>query len=253
MRLGFNGFGTPIPDEAMPSATLGDLPTQTLVLTEEGFRAEDYVGLGYTHYEVMCVGGAGGNGGNRKSGFGAWSNGGGGGGGGLHIVTGLLVALPALVEVVIGAAGADGADEPNVGKADPSWHAPLDGEDGGASTFNGETCKASGGKGGEGTKQGIDVVWLGVGPASSTFYRPGGRGGAGGIGGQVEAGGGAAGAGTIFTDPGPGPHAREDGPQYWSRPQGSDGSWDGTIGQGGGGGDGGTYFGSDSGPDVGVF
>lgn len=252
MRVGFEGEGDPIPLEALPGASdLGELPTQTLLLTEaDGFKAEDYVNLGYTHYEVICIGAAGGRGGDERAGnlfssgeYTVNSIGGGPGGGGLHVVSGLLVALPALVEVIIGQPGVKGGDDDGQPHyADDKVYAHR-GTDGGYSSFNGDTCMASGGKGGlppsnpYNTEDAPDPNP----PGTSQFYRPGGKGGDGGVGGRTEAGGGAEGVESIFTR---GTTTNYDtnsetNSANWTFPAGKDGSWDGTIGEGGGGGSGG--------------
>lgn len=63
-RFLLNSKGEPIPLEAMPPLSPNDtLPVQRLVLDETGFDKRDYVALGYTHFEVFCIGAAGGYGG----------------------------------------------------------------------------------------------------------------------------------------------------------------------------------------------
>lgn len=149
MRFLLNGKGEPIMEIALPEYTLsGSLPPQTLIL-EDGvpFLKADWMSLGYTHYEVFCVGGAGGRGadgngrgytlpgepGNGLAYLGvSWPYyyvplpggggtqhfhdpylsggeiyGGGGGGGGMHIVAGALDELPDSCDVAVGQAGAD--------------------------------------------------------------------------------------------------------------------------------------------------
>lgn len=181
--------------------------------------------------------------------------GGGGGGGGLHTAAGFLDDLADITPVVVGQAGAqgvlgqsivNGAWDPPRPNSDliwspantrrkelenyfnnfqnkyptphPTFLPPQHGQDGGASTFGGTICRASGGKGGRASK-----VW------TSGVLTKNGAGGAGGLGGQTVAGGGAAGSNTA--DPG------EDG--FWAEP----------IGEGGGGGRGGdlTVQGTDGG------
>jgi hypothetical protein len=64
-RIELAGYGTPIPTISLPDPNAsGERPTLELVL-ENGvpFEKADFVSLGYTHYEVWCVGGAGGKGG----------------------------------------------------------------------------------------------------------------------------------------------------------------------------------------------
>jgi len=274
-RFELGGKGEPIPLVALPDPNLDDnLPPKMLVL-QDGvpFVKTDWVGLGYTHYEVWCVGAAGGKGGDGGGRYGiyaatsaaldpaiipptvswpyyvsggithwhdpyvdkfnganmyipfpsAW--GGGGGGGGLHVVAGLLIDLPDECPVVVGQAGTN-ADPGQISHPNPitpippyspgsindtpgvTLVAPVTGEDGGHSSFNGDTCKASGGKGGN-----PGAHWSG----STLMYEA--KGGDGGVGNQTAAGGGAAGSAT------------ED--------NGADGTWDGAIGEGGGGGRGG--------------
>jgi hypothetical protein len=63
-RLELGGYEGPIPNIALPDPNLSaDLPIQSLVL-EDGvpFEKTDWVALGYTHYEVWCIGAAGGQG-----------------------------------------------------------------------------------------------------------------------------------------------------------------------------------------------
>jgi len=64
-RLVLGGYGSPIPTISLPDPNAsGERPTLELIL-ENGvpFEKEAYTGLGYTHFEVWCVGGAGGQGG----------------------------------------------------------------------------------------------------------------------------------------------------------------------------------------------
>lgn len=168
----------------------------------------------------------------------AW--GGGAGGGGLHVTSGRLEDLPEAVPVYVGQVGADGnlGHKLSSGSAIPNplaylanpippaggpfwnWQAryplpnpsflpPQAGADGGVSSF-GDVCVASGGKGGRSA-----VKWV------SGQLIIDGVGGEGGIGGQSAAGGGALGGTTEADAP--------------------DGTWDGEIGQGGGGGRGGAF------------
>jgi hypothetical protein len=173
--------------------------------------------------------------------------GGAGGGGGLHVVSGRLDDLPDLVDVVVGKAGANALPGqtqssglwvppfppyPQVDPNDPasqwavrhpdaipSFSPPVAGEDGGASSFGGDICQASGGKGGHPA-----VVWANGVPMVD------GGGGEGGVGGRSAPGGGAAGG-----------LPEQDVYSETLKRAGQDGTWDGTIGQGGGGGRGGTY------------
>lgn len=169
----------------------------------------------------------------------SYTRGGGGGGGGLHMGAGLLADLPTLTPVIVGLVGADGADghmessgvitplpEAMQPPYDPSnpYHAwlvqyptprnsfapPQPGGDGGGSSFGGNICQASGGKGGDPA-----LKW----PGGVKTYS--GVGNAGGSGGRIDPGGGAAGS-TASGIPG------------------SDGTWDGVVGKGGGGGIGGS-------------
>lgn len=201
MRLALSGFGGPL------------VPLFLKLPNGIPFLKAAYVAMGYTDFDVICIGGAGGRGGgaipNAPFPAGAWQlvSGGGGGGGGLQRVKGLLLGLPASVPVVVGAAGATGTYN-----VTPNTVAGItDGGDGGVSSFNGATCQASGGKGGKGVA------------SISTVTNTGGNGGAGGIGGSAVAGGGAAGG--VATNP---------------STDGADGGWDGAIGIGGGGGAGGS-------------
>lgn len=63
-RFQFGSYGEPIPNIAMPDPNLsGDLPIQSLELVDGvPFLKADWVALGYTHYEVWCIGAAGGKG-----------------------------------------------------------------------------------------------------------------------------------------------------------------------------------------------
>lgn len=270
-RIEFSGFGDEIPLEALPGAVEGDLRPLTYNLPDGSiFRAADYLAFGYTHYEVICIGGEGGRGGDINDLQGATtmgsssSHGGAGGGGGLHRVAGRLDELDAEVIVEVGSAGANGStgngqvrylpttgptgivvpydstpDPPNlvlpgityVLHPNPAYVAPTDGQNGGASEF-GDVAQASGGKGGKKTPYYRDVQWASSGHTTG----PGGAGGEGGIGGSVVAGGGGAGgyAGPEPVDP-PGPVPAPAWPLYPP----VEGDWDGDIGEGGGGGMGG--------------
>ena len=63
-RFQLSGYGDPIPNIALPDPQLSaDMPIQSLVLADGStFEKADWVALGYTHYEVWCVGAAGGQG-----------------------------------------------------------------------------------------------------------------------------------------------------------------------------------------------
>lgn len=164
----------------------------------------------------------------------AW-RGGAGGGGGVEVAVGLLADLADATDVEVGSAGANAeagqttqhglwtpaAYDASFGTPLQQWATewmneyplphkqfaePAAGGAGGASTFGGDICQASGGEGGEPYK-----VWDG-----SQFVFAG-DGGDGGIGGRTAPGGGASGASDFGVS-------------------GSDGGWDGTIGEGGGGG-----------------
>lgn len=181
----------------------------------QDFDPTKYIAMGYTNFDVICIGGGGGMGGGidtANTGTQIRSYGGAGGGGGLQRVQGLLSALPASCPVVVGAGGALGTeDSSNVGLV-------TDGGDGGYSSFNGDTCQASGGKGGQRVQ------------SNSLTVTTSANGGEGGIGGRTNAGGGAAG-GTAGTPSATGPGV--------AGTDGIDGSWNGSIGSGGGGGAGG--------------
>lgn len=179
------------------------------------FIPEDWIELGYTHFEVICIGGGGGMGGGidtANTGTLIRSYGGAGGGGGFQRVRGLLSALPATCPVVVGAGGSLGTEH----ASNPA--STTDGGDGGASSFNTTTCRASGGKGGKRVQ------------SNSVTVTTQAHGGEGGIGNRTIAGGGAAGgvAGT--------PSAT--GPGTLGTP-GTDGTIFNDVGKGGGGGSGG--------------
>lgn len=196
-------------------------PLTVKLLGGVDFVPQQYMDMGYTDFEVLVIGAGGGTGGGIKTGNTGTqirSYGGAGGGGGLHRVRGLLSALPAACPVVVGVGGNPGNDH----VSDPAL--TTDGQDGGVSSFNGTTARASGGQGGR------KVV------SNSVTVSSQANGGAGGAGDRALAGGGAVGgvAGTP-TATGPGTPGTA----------GADGSWDGVIGKGGGGGAGGvgTYLG----------
>jgi Glycine-rich domain len=179
------------------------------------FIPQQYIDMGYTDFDVMCIGAGGGMGGGIKTGNTGTqirSFGGAGGGGGLHRARGLLSALPTSCPVVVGVGGAPGTEH----VSDPAL--TSDGGDGGYSSFNGATCRASGGKGGQ------KVV------SNSQTVTTGANGGQGGAGDRILSGGGANG-GTAGTPTATGPGAPGTAAQ--------DGTWNGIIGQGGGGGAGG--------------
>jgi len=181
----------------------------------QNFDTTKYTAMGYTNFDVICIGGGGGMGGGIDTGNTGTlvrSYGGAGGGGGLQRVQGLLSALPGSCPVVVGAGGALGTEDPsNVGFT-------TDGGDGEYSSFNGSTCQASGGKGGKRVQ------------SNSLTVTTQANGGDGGVGGRTAAGGGALG-GTAGTPSATGPGT--------PGTNGADGTWIGNIGQGGGGGAGG--------------
>jgi Glycine-rich domain len=183
--------------------------------SNQNFDVQKYIDLGYTHFDVICIGAGGGMGGGidtANTGTLVRNYGGAGGGGGFHRVRGLLSALPATVPVVVGAGGSLGSEH----ASNPA--STTDGGDGGASSFNDPTCRASGGKGGKRAQ------------SNSLTVTTQANGGDGGLGNRVIAGGGAAGgiAGTP-TATGPGTPGVA----------GVDGTFFQDVGQGGGGGAGG--------------
>lgn len=181
----------------------------------QNFIPQQYLDLGYTNFDVICIGAGGGMGGGidtANTGTLIRSYGGAGGGGGLHRKQGLLSALPATCPVVVGAGGVVGTEH----ASNPAL--TTDGGDGGFSSFNTNTCQASGGKGGKRVQ---------TNSVTATTIAAGGD---GGVGNRTIAGGGAVGgvAGTpSATGPGtPGTN-------------GADGTFFQGVGQGGGGGAGG--------------
>jgi hypothetical protein len=191
-----------------------------LVLTynsDDTFDTLSYIDLGYTNFEVICIGGGGGRGGGidtNNTGTLIRNFGGAGGGGGFHRIRGLLSALPNTCPIVVGSAGVAGTED----ASNPAN--TTNGGNGEASTFNTNTCRASGGEGGKRAQSNSDTV--------STQA----NGGVGGIGNRVVVGGGAAGGTAgIPSALGPGTPGTA----------GTDGSItnNGIIGKGGGGGAGG--------------
>lgn len=192
-----------------------DPVTLTYLTGPDEFDPTAYIAMGYTNFDVICIGGAGGMGGGidtNNTGTLIRSYGGAGGGGGLHRVQGRLSDLPASCPIVVGVGGDAGHEH----SFDPAQ--TTDGGDGGYSSFNDTTCRASGGVGGKRVQR------------NSTTTSTEANGGDGGIGDRIIVGGGGSGgiAGTP-ADPGPGDAGSD----------GSDGTWNGTIGSGGGGGAGG--------------
>lgn len=259
MRVHVAGKGNPIPQIALPApGVITDLPPQAFLLeTGVPFEKADYVGLGYTNFEAWCIGAAGGRGGGyifRPDGW-AVSHpilGGAGGGGGLHHAAGLLADLPDSAEVVVGQAGLNGAEDsghtpyaadtdtdgrivnPVTFHPNSAWVPAEPGSDGGFSSFDGDTCRASGGKGGDpiGTTDPFATYFVG-GEISGIFLGTHfiGDGGEGGKGDIVPfAGGGGAGA---HVDRSVVP------PKFYKA---ADGGWDGSVGEGGGGGVGGQEY-----------
>ena len=178
----------------------------------QNFDVQKYIDLGYTHFDVICIGGGGGRGGGIDTTNAVRNYGGAGGGGGFHRVRGLLSALPSTCPVVVGIAGILGTEH----ASNPA--STTNGGDAGGSSFNDTTCRASGGKGGIRAQ------------SNSTTVTTGANGGQGGVGNRFIAGGGAAGglAGTPSAT-GPGVLGTV----------GADGTLFQNIGQGGGGGAGG--------------
>lgn len=186
--------------------------------SNQNFDTQKYIDLGYTHFDVICIGAGGGMGGGidtANTGTLIRNYGGAGGGGGFHRVRGLLSALPSSCPIVVGAGGTLGTEH----ASNPA--STTDGGDGGASSFNGTTCRASGGKGGKHVQSNSDSV------ATQA------HGGEGGLGNRTVAGGGAAGGEAgIPSSTGPGTPGKP----------GVDGTYNTVvhnIGQGGGGGAGG--------------
>ena len=181
----------------------------------DDFDTTDYIEQGYTHFDVICIGAGGGMGGGidtANTGTLVRNYGGAGGGGGYHRVRGLLSALPASCPVVVGLGGALGTEH------DSNPALTTDGGDGGYSSFNTNTCRASGGKGGKRAQ------------SNSLTVTTDADGGDGGIGDRIIAGGGGVGgvAGTP-TATGPGTPGID----------GMDGTFFLNVGEGGGGGAGG--------------
>jgi hypothetical protein len=178
------------------------------------FDTLQHIALGFTHFEVICIGAAGGQGGRiGVPGTMAYiSYGGAGGGGGFHRQRGLLLALPEVCSVIVGTAGAIGESH------DTSGSFTTDGEDGSYSWFNGNTCMASGGKGGKRVQS--------IAAPGRTYA----HGGDGGVGNRTNPGGGAKGGVAGYTGTG--------GTGVDGTP-GEDGTLVLDIGEGGGGGAGG--------------
>jgi hypothetical protein len=313
-RVELSGKGDRIPEYAIPPfGSDGVIPPTVRTFTDStDFSVQTYRDLGYTHFEVWCIGAAGGKGGGVQTGntsdpsyaYGAipsTSYGGEGGGGGLQKIGGMLADLPDVVPVVVGKEGAAGQDGnrhyrwriasawmygaggwgnyavtkgnanvpgmtdasgnaippyffvtdaetyPNASPAylfypEPSYVEPTDGNAGGASYFNDPPlAMASGGTGGKKSPVYSNSSSDTHRESFAMLHAPGGEGGQGGVGGQVEPGGGANGGtstGLAFNDVAGTPNYRQEIPRVLTGAE--DGYWDGIIGEGGGGGRGGT-------------
>lgn len=202
------------------SGSISRAEPHTENLKAGNFIPADWIALGYTNFDVICIGGGGGRGGGvdtQNTGTLIRTYGGEGGGGGYHRIQGLLSQLPANVPVVVGAAGAAGTDQ----VSNPAL--TTDGGNGGYSSFNTALCSASGGMGGKRAQ------------TATTTAAPLADGGQGGIGNRTAVGGG--GVGGHCGDPDDDPSTSTDG---------EDGPIIDDIGHGGGGGAGGiaAYTGS---------
>lgn len=208
-------------------------PLSRVYMDDDQFVASDYINMGYTTYEVVCIGGGGGisNGGyifvdgvkNSQSGEWYYCGGSGGGGGGYMRVAGSLNSLVAAEPIPITVGKASGGASPGTAWfkglrtdwLDLTASTTLDGQDGQASSF-GDICMASGGKGGKkGINTGTDPFWIMTA-------------GDGGIGGTTVAGGGGKG----------GQSSRNGGSTYQFPAENGTASISGgaEIGKGGGGG-----------------
>jgi hypothetical protein len=190
-------------------------PVVITFTANQSFDPTVYLNKGYTNFDVICIGGGGGMGGGidtANTGTLIRSYGGAGGGGGYQRVHGLLSALPNPVPVVVGAGGTLGAEH----ASNPAL--TTNGGDGGASTFNTNTCRASGGQGGRRVQ------------SNSLTATTLANGGDGGIGNRTNPGGGGAG-GVAGTPSSTGPGT--------AGTAGTDGLFAQDIGGGGGGGAGG--------------
>lgn len=240
MRLrlvGYSGERPPVPgttpvDPVDPEPTPDpvpdpdDIPQPIVLVLANGdeFKKADYLALGYNRFDVMCIGASGGRGGGYTQTYedgDEYFRGGGPGGGGTHRIKGRLALLPAICPIVVGQAGADGPFDNNGNIPNTDWAAVVDGGDGGATSFGGTICRASGGTGGKAYLNNAGG-YRGA-PAGRT-----GVGGSGGLGNTLVAGGGAGGGAPAFGVQGVGS-------------AGADGTWNGTIGKGGGGGSAGAF------------
>lgn len=191
-------------------------PLTLTFIENQDFDVEAYMDMGFTNFDVICIGGGGGRGGGidtANTGTLIRNYGGEGGGGGFHRVRGPLSDLPSICPVVVGAGGALGTEH----NSNPAL--TTNGGDGGYSSFNVDTCRASGGKGG---KRAV---------SNSSTSATVADGGEGGIGNRiVSGGGGGGGAAGIPQAAGPGSPLSTDA---------EDGPITENIGHGGGGGAGG--------------
>lgn len=241
MALRFELSGTMAPSGPPGPGNPSNPPIAILTYTpdtiDKTLDVNHYRDLGYTAFDVICIGAGGGQGGgiDAMKGMASYSYpgssgttkapGGAGGGGGIQKISGLLSALPDTVNIEIGSGGNPGTDD----VSDPTL--TTDGSDGGYSTFNGTACQASGGKAGHRAQ---DVY----GSTNAVLHSDGGD---GGLGGTIVAGGGGAG-GIARGEP--------SGLPVVAQTDATPGSWNPTTGIGGGGGGGagglGTYFGGNA-------
>lgn len=177
----------------MRLALSGGIPhPRTIALDLEDdsiFRPRDFEGYGYNFFQLICVGGGGGAGGSWHKDYDdggrsfEWrALGGSGGGGGLHRVSGPLQSLPNACAVKVGQGGAHGL----VGSMPDDV---TNGSHGHMSSFNDNTCFASGGMGG----QAPNYVYSDGGFSPSPTSPAAADGGEGGRGNREDPGGGAAG------------------------------------------------------------
>lgn len=232
--VGYSGARPPVPGtepvvpidpnpDPPPNPDDPSIPDPLTLVLEDGvaFHKVDYLALGYNRFDVLCIGGAGGSGGHLAETipdsathqqnppydydllFDSFIHrfGGGGGGGGIHRVKGRLALLPTVVPVVVGAAGADGG----VTAVTAPFH---DWRSGGQGALSPEPPIPPGEDGHASSFGGV------ICRASGGKGAVGVNGGAGGVGNAALGGGGAA--------------------------PGTAGTWDGVIGSGGGGGQGGS-------------
>lgn len=235
MRFELAGQMTPSgpPNPGNPSNPPAVLLTYN---ADDTLDLKSYADMGYTTVDVICIGAGGGMGGHYDvpsifitGDAGQYSGvkyyGGAGGGGGLHKITASLLGLPDTVDIVVGQGGVAGTPQsaPDVHSSPRSGvenTTCTDGSDGGYSSFNDTTCRASGGKGGKSPKH---ITWSG---SNSNFMNGGGD---GGVGNSITAGGGGHGAVQFSSI----------GGVVTPIVQATQGIYDGTVGGGGGGGAGG--------------